>query len=168
MRRAQTAIEFLVLVGFMLFIFTAFFLVIQERTASAKRQQYYTELSSIGDLLVQEVRLAQQVRNGYRREITLPSTVAGVQYNITLNDSAELTIRKKTDEWSYSDEEYLVFLPVNITVDGASNGVINPGKKYNITKFLVVTTVENPPGVFTTVTSERITLCTRPLATAQC
>ena len=123
----------------MLFVFTAFFLVIQERSASFKQQQYYFEISFVSDLLVQEVRLAQQVRSGYRREFSLPSNVAGDEYAVHLVDGVELSIQRVAPVDGGGGEvgsldEYVVFLPVNVTLDGAIDGEFSPGYLYAITK----------------------------------
>lgn len=154
MRRAQTAVEFLVLVGFMLFVFTAFFLVIQERSASFKQQQYYSEISFVSDLLVQEVRLAQLVRSGYRREFSMPSNAVGDEYVVTLVDGVELSIRRAVPADGNggggigSLDEYVVFLPVNVTIDEELDGEFVPGSLYAITKNVIIL----PDGNF----SERI------------
>jgi hypothetical protein len=133
LRSGQTAVEFLVLVAFMLFVFTAFFLVIQERSNSVRQQTYNNALKGVSDLMVQEVTLAQQVRSGYRREFELPKTVNGESYLVSLYNYNEIVIRQD----AYADSEYVVFLPANITVQGASSAVITPGVRYNITKNVV-------------------------------
>jgi hypothetical protein len=118
MRRAQTAFEFLILTAFMLFVFTAFFFVIRERSAIATQQLHYQELETIGSILDQEVTLAAQVRDGYNRTFLLPYTVGGEPYTITLPSTTEVNIRSR-------DSEYLLFLSANVTAPG---NVLLPGK----------------------------------------
>jgi hypothetical protein len=149
MRRGQTAIEFIILTGFMLFVFTAFFLVIQERSVAVQQQSYYNELSGVANLLSQEVALAQQVRSGYMREFELPPTVNGEKYTVTLSDRSEFTVRQV-----FADEEYLVFLPVNITIDGNLSGTLQSGYTYTITKTIVYNATTNS-------TQEDIAICCR-------
>ena len=118
MRRAQTAFEFLILTGFMLFVFTAFFLVIRERSSIATQQLHYQELETVGTIIDQEVTLAAQVRDGYNRTFMLPYTVGGEPYTIFLPSTTEVNIRSR-------DSEYLLFLTANVTALG---NVLRPGK----------------------------------------
>jgi hypothetical protein len=118
MRRAQTALEFLILTGFMLFIFTAFFFVIKERSAVATEQIHYQELAAIGDIISQEVTLAAQVRDGYNRTFTLPYTAGEEPYTITLPSQTEVDLRSR-------DSQYLLFLTANVSAPG---NVLLPGR----------------------------------------
>lgn len=117
MRRAQTALEFLILTGFMLFIFTTFFFVIKEQSATAAQQTHHQELAAIAETINSEVIIASQVHDGYIRAFDLPYTAAGDVYTITFPSSTELNIRT-------ADSEYLLFLTANVTVAG---GKLFPG-----------------------------------------
>lgn len=112
--RGQAAIEFLILSGFMLIVFTTFFFVIQERSDLQRQRQQGIELQSIADVIEQEVLLASQVSDGYNRTFELPRRLAGREYDISLypasGSPSEVVVRT-------SEEEYIVFLAVNLTAD---------------------------------------------------
>ncbi len=135
MRRAQTAMEFVILIGFMLFVFTTFFLVIQERSSIIKQEIYRRDLDGVAQLITNEIALAQQVRFGYIREFTLPLKLSGENYTVTLNNGSEVTIRR-----DISNDEFVVFLPSNLYLSNytsscyCDHGDLLPGVKYSINK----------------------------------
>ena len=77
--------------------------------------------------------MANSVVDGYNRTFELPLTINSEPYSVFLNASNEITIQT-------FDEEYLIFLPTNITLIDAhgyeSNGQIQPGKN-SLTKMNV-------------------------------
>jgi uncharacterized protein (UPF0333 family) len=91
-RRGQTSLEFIVLAGFMLFVFTAFIFVVKERSNIANQQVRYNELSSVAQSLNQEVINAYRVQDGYTRTFEIPNTINGEQYTIKVTDNSELTL----------------------------------------------------------------------------
>jgi hypothetical protein len=113
-RRAQTAIEFLVLLGFMLLVFTAFFAVMHERSSIIIEQNRYGELTAAGDIVRDEALTAQQVHDGYRRVFDLPTMIQGRPYTIALVDRSELVIET-------ADQQHILFLPINISI--MQNGI---------------------------------------------
>lgn len=142
MSRGQTTIEFIVLIGFMLFVFTAFFLVVQQRSSVLNQELYLRDLKSTSQLLDDEITLAQEVRYGYVREFTLPSTIGGEPYTIRLSNSSEFSIKRTS-----SSEEYVVFLTAPVLLGNTSKdcfkstGYISPGAKYTIIKLPSVATL---------------------------
>ena len=127
--RGQGALEFMVLAGFMLFIFTAFFFVISQRNATAVQQGRYGEMVVVADIINQEVTNAYRVQDGYTRIFEIPATINGEQYNITRYGTSEMLIQT-------ANEEYLLFLQANVTVrgsGGAETFLMTPGR-YIISK----------------------------------
>jgi hypothetical protein len=122
--RGQTAIEFIILLGFMLFVFTTFFYVIHERSSIIVAQNNHLELQTISDILLQEITIASRVKDGYTRTFEIPFTLKNGNYTVMLSNSSEITV-------TTIDEEYLVFLPVAVSIDtGAgtqASGRIYPG-----------------------------------------
>jgi|GEM_PF-1552521 len=120
--KGQTALEFLVLTGFMMFVFSAFFFTMQERTDIARKQLNYREMIIVSEVITREVSLANQVRPGYSRTFELPTTIDGEPYTIDINEKSEILL--KTSEF-----EYVVFLSSNLT----ATSTISAGKN-NISK----------------------------------
>ncbi len=83
-KRAQSAMEFSLLIGVILFIFLSFLFVFQQdvaRKSIEKRNMAFEELA----LTVQnELNIAAKATDGYRREFIIPNKVLGVDYSITL------------------------------------------------------------------------------------
>ncbi len=137
MRRAQTTIEFFILVGFMLFVLLAFFLVVQERSSLIKQEIYQREIEGVGNIITQEISLASQVRFGYTRVFSLPATIGGEDYTLLLSNGQEFSVRRK-----FSNDDYVVFLPAQIVIAGDgfcynTTGSLNPGEKYSIIKSIM-------------------------------
>jgi len=103
------------LAGFMLFIFTAFFFVIGQHNAAAVQQGRHGELIVVADIINQEVTNAYRVQDDYSRVFELPLTVNGDSYAITINGQSEIAL-------TTANEEYLLFLPANVTALNASGG----------------------------------------------
>lgn len=87
--KAQTAVEFAFLIGFMLLVFISFFFIIQEKIIRVTQEQDLVVLNEISNILYSEVQLAGQVNADYHRDFFLPTT-AGV--DISLTDPREITV----------------------------------------------------------------------------
>jgi hypothetical protein len=115
MRRGQTSLEFMFLIGFMFIIFAIFFIVIQERTIQVQQQRDYISLKEINNIIKSEVRTAQFFSNGYTRNFTLPPLIYGRQYTVNISeDRSELF-------FNISGLEYIDFL------DNETHGMVTPG-----------------------------------------
>lgn len=142
MRRAQTTIEFFILVGFMLFVLLAFFIVVQERSSLIKQEIYRQEIEGVGNIITQEISLASQVRYGYTRVFSLPATIGGEDYTLKLANGQEFSVRRK-----FSNDDYVVFLPADIVIYDTSpgtfcynnSGYLIPGTKYSLIKSIIGT-----------------------------
>src|SRR4051812_37654088 len=117
MVRGQTAIEFIILFGFLLFVFTMFALAVQQRTSALAIQGQRAELAAIVETVDVEVTQAYMVQDGYARQFELPALANGQQYSVTIAAQRELTVRTP-------DQEYLRFLAVNVTVNGQPSGAL--------------------------------------------
>ncbi|MDD9954546.1 MAG: discoidin domain-containing protein [Candidatus Woesearchaeota archaeon] len=119
MKRGQAAVEFLVLTGFMMLVFTTFFLVVQERTAMRNQQAMQNELVTVAEIVEQEVAIANSVKEGYNRIFELPTFINGKNYTITMHPPeapSEIVI-------TMDEEEFIFFLQTPL----AENSEIKPG-----------------------------------------
>lgn len=105
-RNGQSAIEFVLLVSFMLIIFFIFFLAIQSRIADGVKAQDVQFLKEANNIVVSEVKLAQAAQPDFSHTFRLQE-VYGKTYNIRLTDEYEVTS-------SYNDVEYVNFLPTKV------------------------------------------------------
>lgn len=83
-KKAQTAIEFMVLVGVLLFFFTIFFLVIQESSADKMREQQDNLVRETALAIQDEIALASKSSEGYSREFKVPDKIGNQDYSVSL------------------------------------------------------------------------------------
>jgi hypothetical protein len=85
-KRSQSAIEFLMLIGFLLFSFTIFFLVIQGNMSDKLRKRQDIAVKNIVLIVQDEINLAFQSSDGYFREFKIPENINGDKYEINITD----------------------------------------------------------------------------------
>ena len=108
--KSQFALEFILIIAFMLLLFLGFFTVISSRILEAKENENKQIAEGLANLVFDEVKLANSVADGYSRTFTLPKRVKGISYNISILDNRELVA-------NYLDNEYVIFLPDNVEGD---------------------------------------------------
>lgn len=123
MRKGQTSFEFVVLVSFVMLIFTVTYVVVQSRTLSLIDDQTHSQAKALSNIVSSEIELAYKVHQGYKKSFWIPQYINGEEYTIELIDSAEIEI-------IYKGQTHLKFLGINQT-----NITGNISKGYNtITK----------------------------------
>jgi hypothetical protein len=126
-RKAQTSMEFVILTGFMLLAFLIFYIVIQSKLVEANDNNMDASAEQVELLVVNELKLAESVTDGYYREFELPSKINGIDYNIYITpgvaSTPEIVIK-------YNGKERVYFVP-----QGYVNNNSRVGKgRNNITK----------------------------------
>ena len=82
--KSQSAVEFVILTGFVLFFFVIFFVSIQDNMALKLREKQDLALKDIVLGLQDEVNLAYGSSEGYSRDFNIPPNVNGNDYNISI------------------------------------------------------------------------------------
>jgi len=108
MRKAQTSMEFVILTGFMLMAFLVFYIVIQMQLVQANRDKLDVTAKQVETLVVNELKVAESVTDGYYREFELPRTIQGVDYQVQVlsgvGGTPEIVVK-------YSNKERVYFVP---------------------------------------------------------
>ena len=108
MRKAQTSMEFVILTGFMLLAFLIFYMIIQAKLVEANRDTTDRAAEQIETLIVNELKVAESVTDGYYRQFELPQRVNGVDYNVSVipgvSNTPEIVIK-------YYGKERVYFVP---------------------------------------------------------
>ena len=112
--KAQSSIEFMILIGFVLFFFASFFLIIQENTADKLKQRQNLIIEEIALTVRDEINFALESSDGYFREFEIPEKAGNQAYDLQIVDDM---IYVKT-----SDEKFAIAIPV-----AAVNGQIDKG-----------------------------------------
>jgi len=113
-KKSQSAIEFVILIGFVLFFFTVFFLTIQENMSDKLKQKTNLAVKEVALTVQDEINLASKASGGYYREFKIPDKISGRDYKINITENL---VSIKT-----LDNKYAMALPV-----AATTGQINTG-----------------------------------------
>ncbi len=86
-KKAQAAIEFIILVSVILFFFTIFFMLIQENMSDKIQERQNLELKEIGITFQNEINLASKAGDGYYREFKIPDKIGNKDYTISITEN---------------------------------------------------------------------------------
>ena len=90
--KSQSAMEFLILTGILLFAFLVFYLIIFERVEMLNNRRAIILGEDVATKVQKEIILATKVSDGYQRRFSLPETLNGMDYNISISGK-ELTVK---------------------------------------------------------------------------
>ncbi len=85
-KRGQSAIEFLILVGAVLFFFLAFLYAVQSNLSDKTREQRGAAVREVALIVQDEIILAWESSDGYSRSFELPGKVQGADYYINITE----------------------------------------------------------------------------------
>lgn len=83
-KKSQSAIEFVILVGVMLFIFLAYSYVFQQNTGEKMREKRILIVQDLALTIQNEIDLATTSRDGYERTFDVPEKLLNIGYNVSL------------------------------------------------------------------------------------
>ncbi len=124
-RKGQISVEFFALNGFLLIVFLALLIVIQQRGSQITQENSLSAAQQLADVVVREVRYAYVAGDGYTRDFSLPRTIAGAPYALELiqgPDASTISVRYRDDRISR------VVLPLPQRVINATNPLLPPEK----------------------------------------
>jgi len=97
--KCQGAIEFLILAGFLLFMFLMIFGVISSNTSDLSRKRDIVMGEDLVTKVQKEANLAAKAEDGYYREFSLPDKVGNKNYTIRLEENEVIVSTARTDFW---------------------------------------------------------------------
>ena len=101
--KAQSSVEFVILITFILIMFTVITILIQSRISEANQVKNNNYAKQIKNIVFNEVKIAESMPIDYTKEFILPLYIEGKSYTIDIIDGTELII-------NYKDKEYVYFL----------------------------------------------------------
>ena len=113
-KKAQSALEFTILIGFSLILITAMLLIFQRNIETAERNREEIIVEQMFNLIMSEFDFAEMSRPVYDRTFYLPLELGGRGYSLDLRDGVEIVI-------DYMGRERVRFLTNNTKVDGEFN-----------------------------------------------
>lgn len=103
-QKSQSAIEFIILVGAVLFFFTIFFVGVHESMSDKIQERQNNLVKELAFSIQDEINLAYESGEGYRREFKIPEQINGQDYEANL--TAEMIYIKT------SNGKHAIALPV--------------------------------------------------------
>ncbi len=94
-KKSQTSIEFVIMLGFVLLFFSVFLLIVQGNTRSNLEQKNNLIARGIVEDVQDEVNLALDASDGYYREFEVPDKIGSVDFDINIID--EMVYLNTTD-----------------------------------------------------------------------
>jgi len=85
-KRLQTSLEFVIMLGFVLFFFSVFLFIIESNMQSKYEQRTGLQLKEIASDAQSEINLALEASDGYSREFEIPDRVGNSDYDIRIVD----------------------------------------------------------------------------------
>ena len=83
-KKGQSAIEFVILIGFVLLFFSIFFLATQENMSDKIREKQNIAIKEVALTVQDEINLAFKSSDGYSRKFKLPEKIGNQDYDINI------------------------------------------------------------------------------------
>jgi len=99
--KAQSSVEFVVLITFLLLLFTIIAIFVQARISEANQVKDKNYVDQLKNVIFNEVKIAEAMPYNYTKAFTLPQYIEGSFYNINIADGIELVINYKSKEYVY-------------------------------------------------------------------
>ena len=115
-KQSQSSIEFMILVGFVLFAFTIFLAFIYEDISDNIIKSNNRELLDVAKIIKEEVDLAYKSSDGYQRVFKIPYKIGNLDYEINITEDL---VYIKTENGKYSAS-----IPVKRINYSGSSGLI--------------------------------------------
>ncbi|MEK6847189.1 MAG: hypothetical protein AABY16_03420 [Nanoarchaeota archaeon] len=100
--KAQSAVEFIILVGFIAFFFLIFLFVIQANTADERWDNRNMLTQELALEIQQEISLAAGSSSGYSRQFTLPVKISGLAYTAEIVENTVVYVHTDNGEHALS------------------------------------------------------------------
>lgn len=128
-RKSQVAIEFLSLtiIGFLILL--TMIAALGVYSSGKKLEKTYAEIQDIGRTVQQELLIASEVQDGYRREIYIPESVNGIFINLTYGNTTKntgyLSFKFENQEVYYEVPQLSGNIGLGVDIISKNNKTIN-------------------------------------------
>ena len=125
--KAQSSIEFIILIGAVMFFLLAFFILMQGNIADKQSEKQNLLANGVAEAIQNEINIASNSNNGYQREFTVQNSLENEEYALSITEDM---IYVRTDNGRHA-----VALPIP-QVQGTITKGVNKIKKQNDTIYL--------------------------------
>lgn len=116
--RAQVGIEFILLTMFSLVLLLVLLTALSTVSTEKSKQRAYYEVHDIAASIQQEILLASELHDGYRREFYIPETVRNLDFDLDLANASSGNYLRVTFD---TQEIFYLLPPINGTMYKGSN-----------------------------------------------
>jgi len=95
-RKAQSAVELVMMVSFSLIIFSGLYLVILQNNFSAIKEKRNIEFQRVTERIGYELDIAASIGDGYSKNFTIPANILGSTYNVILESNLVIVNASQT------------------------------------------------------------------------
>jgi len=127
LKKGQSAIEFMILIGAVTFLFLSFLLAINQSISDANERNKDLLVKEIALTVQNEISIASKAIDGYQRNFSIPLVIVGNDYHINILSSLVFI--------NTTDGKHSLALPV-ANVTGSVKKGSNIIKKLNSTVYL--------------------------------
>jgi hypothetical protein len=113
-KKAQSALEFTILIGFSLILISSMLVVFQRNIENAEKNREDVIVEQMFNLVMSEFDFAEMSKPVYDRTFYLPLEIGGRGYDLNLEDNVEIVI-------DYMGQKRVMFLTNNTQVYGKFN-----------------------------------------------
>ncbi len=110
--KAQTSVEFMILLGFTIVVAAVLIGVLETNLSSTQIQRDQQRADEVFSILMTEIEFADQTRPTFQRQFYIPFNIGGQEYDINIIDRQEVVI-------TYNNKQYVYFLPQRVEGDVA-------------------------------------------------
>jgi hypothetical protein len=127
MEKSQSSIEFIILIGAVMFFLLAFFVLMQGNIADKTQEKQNLLVQEIAETIQNEINMASNSNNGYQREFIVQDSLENEEYELNI---VEEMIYVRT-----IDGKHAIALPIPAVQGNIKKGV-NEINKQNDTIYL--------------------------------
>ena len=85
-KKGQTAVEFIILIAFVLFVFTAFFILVQSNMSDKINENQVRQIKELALAVQDEINLASDSTEGYYRTFKIPEKIGNTEYTLNITE----------------------------------------------------------------------------------
>jgi len=100
-KKSQSSIEFMILLTFLLFVFTLLFAFIYKNMSERIIENNNKKLIEIANVIREEIELAHQSSDGYYRVFEIPPKINSLDYIVNITEN-NLYIRTENEKYAAS------------------------------------------------------------------
>ena len=127
MKKAQSAIEFVIMISVLIFFFVTMVMIINYNLSDKYREREEAVVRDIAYSIQDELNIASKATDGYCRPFEVQQEVLGKDYEIYTNFSSQGLIEVKTSRAS-------IVLPLPADIDKSSEQIRKRSEGFNIVK----------------------------------